>query len=221
MGRFFKTEDGMAIVEATILLPVCMLIVIALYYASIFLCQRANLQANLQTALIYYKNVESDTFVEAKAQMQFQNTEGTVAAVGSSYGSTSKLFPYRFFGMKFRESEFHSLFQSICGHMFFDTGDNVALSVKSENYVVYKKITAAASQAVRPAISLAMVGVPEEMTIAASGEAIVTDADDFIRNTDFAVDLISNTTLGEKIGDLADKVTGYYDKFKEKLHIGS
>lgn len=221
MSKLLKNEDGLAIVEATILLPVCMLIVIALYYASIFLCQRANLQANLQTALIYYKNVESDTYVEAKEQMQFQNGDGTVGAVGSSYGSTSKLFPYRFFGMKFREGNFKSLFQSICGHMFFDTGDNVSLSVKSTNYVVYKKITATAAQTVQPAISLAMVGGPDEMTICATGESIITDADDFIRNTDFAVDLISNTALGAKIGDLADTVVGYYNKFKEKLHIGS
>lgn len=219
MRRLLKNEDGLAIVEATILLPVCMLMIIALYYASIFLCQKANLQANLQTALIYYKNVESDTYVEAKEQMQFQHTDGTVGAVGSSYGRTSKLFPYRFFGMQFREQSFASLFRSICGNMFFDSGDNVDLTVRSVNYVVYKKISATASQEVRPAISLKMVGVPEQMTISVSGETVVTDADDFIRNTDFAADLISNTALGEKIGDLTDLVSGIYNKFKEKFHI--
>ncbi len=219
MKKLWKCEDGLAVVEATILLPVCMLMIIALYYASIFLCQRANLQANLNIALTYYKNAESDTFVQAKEQMQFQNTDSTIGAVGSSYGETSKLFPYRFFGMQFRSASFESLFRSICGNMFFDTGENVRLSVKSENFVIYKKITASAAQTVRPAVSLAVIGMPEEMEITASGEAVVTDADEFIRNTDFAADLISNTALGAKIGDIADSVCGFYNKFKEKFGI--
>ena len=55
MYKLWKEQDGLAIVEATILLPFCFIMVIAIYYASIFMCQKANLQANLQTALIYYK----------------------------------------------------------------------------------------------------------------------------------------------------------------------
>ncbi len=219
MKKLWKKEDGLAIVEATILLPVCIISVIALYYVSIFLCQKANLQANLHTALIYYKNSESDTFVQAEEQMQFQTADHAIDALASSYGETAKLFPYRFFGMKFRKESFEQLFRSICGNMFFDTGDNVRLSVSSKNYIVYKKITASASQPVKPAISLAMIGLPDELEIAASGEAVVTDADDFIRNTDFAADIISDTALGKKIGDLADTVSGYYQKLKQKFGI--
>lgn len=56
MRQLIKSEKGTAIVEATMLLPFCILMVLALYYASIFVCQKANLQANVENALIYYKS---------------------------------------------------------------------------------------------------------------------------------------------------------------------
>ena len=58
MGKWIKNEKGLAVVEATLLLPFCFIMIIALYYAAIFMCQKANLQANVQNALIYYKQRE-------------------------------------------------------------------------------------------------------------------------------------------------------------------
>ena len=140
MRKFHKDESGLAVVEATILLPFCMIMVIAIYYAAIFMCQKANLQANLQNALIYYKNVESDTYVTAGSQMGYGNSSGTVTASGSSYSTPQELFPYRFFGMKFNKTEFESFFRSMCGYMFFDTGSNVSLTADKKNFIVYVKL---------------------------------------------------------------------------------
>ena len=113
MYKLWKEQDGLAIVEATILLPFCFIMVIAIYYASIFMCQKANLQANLQTALIYYKNAESDNYVEAKTNMSYSTTDGTIGAVGSSYGQPSLLFPYRFFGMSFNSRKYEAFFRTV------------------------------------------------------------------------------------------------------------
>lgn len=219
MREFHKDEGGLAIVEATILLPVCMIMVIALYYAAIFMCQKANLQANLQNALIYYKNVESDTYMEAFDKMACVSADGMVSAEGSSYGRPAYLFPYRFFGMSFDSASFESFFKSMCGNMFFDDGSNVQLTANETNYVVYKAITATAVQTVKPAVSLAMVGVDDEMTISVMGTVVVSDADEFIRNTDFVIDIVEDTAFGEAAGSLVDKATDFYNRFKEKFHI--
>lgn len=93
MRTLHKNEDGFAIVEATILLPFCMIIVIALYYAAIFMCQKANLQANLQNTLIYYKNTYSDSYVT----VPYTTDENTIAIWESSYSTPEYLFPYRLF----------------------------------------------------------------------------------------------------------------------------
>lgn len=219
MGKLYKEEKGLAVVEATILLPFCMIMVIALYYAAIFMCQKANMQANLQNALLYYKNVESDTYVEASANMAYTAADGTISAVGGSYREPQYLFPYRFFGMKFKESSFTSFFRTMCGYMFFDTGSNIDLKAKASNYVIYKELTATAVQTVKPAVSLSMAGVPDSMVISCTASAAVSDSDDFIRNTDFAVDIVEDTKIGEAAGKLVDKAVEFYNKFKETFHV--
>lgn len=219
MRKFHKDESGLAVVEATILLPFCMIMVIAIYYAAIFMCQKANLQANLQNALIYYKNVESDTYVVAGSQMDYSNSSGTVGAVGSNYGTPTELFPYRFFGMKFDKTGFESFFRSMCGNMFFDTGSNVTLTTDKDNYIIYKTISATAKQSVSPAISLSMLGLSDSMEIAVTGEVVVTDSDDLISNVDFIIDIVSETSLGKKATEMVDKAVEWYNKFKTKFNI--
>ncbi len=212
-----KDERGLAVVEAAILLPVCILMIVAVYYASIFMCQKANLQANLQNALVYYKNVDSDTYVEAKTGMAYNRADTGVSAVGGGLSTPAPLFPYRFFSLQMNESGFTSFFRSMCGYMFFDTGENVAVTVDTTNYVVYKTISATAVQKVKPAISLAMFGLPDAIELRAYGEVVITNSDDFIRNVDFVFDLLADTKLGEIAGQVVDKAASLYKSFKEKF----
>lgn len=223
MEKLIKNEKGLAVVEATLLLPFCFIMIIALYYVAIFMCQKANLQANVQNSLIYYKNTDSDNFVTASSGMAYGKAEGTITAVGSSYqvpaGDYSNSFPYRFLGFKFNKKDFNSFFRSMVGYMFFDSGENVQLSAENKNYIVYKTITATATQTVKPAISLKMVGGRDTITISATATAVVTNGDDFIRNTDFVVDIVSKTKLGQKASELVDKAIDFYDSFKKKFNI--
>lgn len=220
MQQRLKSEKGVAtMVEATLMLPFCALAVVGVLYASLYICQRANVQANLELALTYYKSQESDTYVSAKDSMEYGETglEGR----GSSYGSPAYLNPYRFFTMKFKESGFKSFFFSVCGHMFFDDGDDLVFEkVEKHNYVFYKTIEASVSQEVRPPINLSMIGGPEYMTIQATGKAVISDGDDFIRNADFAIDILADTKLGELAQNAAGKVQEIYGKFKSFLGEG-
>lgn len=219
MGKLLKEEKGLAVIEATFLLPFCMIMVIALYYAAIFMCQKANMQANLQNTLLYYKNVESDTYVQASGKLSYVSGKGTVSAVGGSYGGVEYLFPYRFFGMKFNQGSFTSCFRSMCGYMFFDTGSNINVTTQATNYVVYKEISATAKQKVKPAISLSMVGVPDSIEISCTSSVAVSDPDDFIRNADFVIDIVENTKIGQAASSLVDKAVGFYNKFKDKFGV--
>lgn len=219
MRKLYEEENGLVIVEATILLPFCMIMILSLFYAAIFMCQKANLQANVENTLIYYKNVHSDNYVEAKANMSYSSGGGTIGAVGSSYGRPGYKFPYRFLFMKFDSEGFRSFFRSMCGNMFFDDGTNVEIEVSHKNYVIYKTISATAKQTVKPAISLSMIGLDDSMEISVSGTVVVTDGDDFIRNTDFVVDVVRQTSLGQKASEWVDKGKGYYNKFKQIFHV--
>ena len=64
MQRQKRPDDsGYIEVEATIILPLAILSVIMLLFLSLFLYQRANLQAGLETTLVYYKNIVTDTYL--------------------------------------------------------------------------------------------------------------------------------------------------------------
>lgn len=220
MNRLTKSENGHVIVEATILMPFCILTVFAMYYASVFMCQKAILQANLENALVYYKNTESDTYVEAKANMKFSMTADEVSAVGSSFSDNLQYqFPYRFFMMDIKNADVETFIRSMCKNMFFDdgNGESIQIAVKTENYVVYKTITATITQKISPAVSLSSVGLPNEILIEVSGMAVVSDGDEMIRNVDFVIDITEDTKLGRKAVELVEKGVEFYNKFKTTI----
>ncbi len=219
MSRLIKEENGTVIVEATLLLPFCMIMIIALFYAAIFMCQKANLQANVQNALIYYKNINTDTYIEAKSDMDFGGGTGMITAEGSRFSGPTYRFPYRFLSMKLDESPFERFFRSMYKYMFFDDGGNIKFESKKTNYIIYKEISVTATQTVTPAINLAMVGAGNEIEIIVTGRAVVSDGDDFIRNVDFAIDIFNQTSLGKKAQELVGKAKEFYDRFKQKFNI--
>lgn len=212
-----KNERGTAMVEATLMLPFCMVFIIGLLYASLYLCQKANIQANLEIALLYYKAAESDTYVEARTQMDYDGTG--LEAVGSNYGSPAYKNPYRFFLMNFKKSQYESFFRSICGHMFFAKEDmgNITITAERHNYVFYKTIEATATQSIVPPINLSMVGGPDTMDIKVTGTIVVNDSEDFIRNVDFAIDMLEDTAVGKFVGSLGEKAKDLYEGFKNVL----
>ncbi len=213
-----KKEKGYIFVEAVLVFPVCILMVLALYYAAIFMCQKANLQANLQTALVYYSS-QYDPYVGIDDQMNYSLQGGTQEVTASSYEVSGALFPYRFFGMEFSGSQFESFFDSMSGYMFFDDGSNITVEAKSENYVIYRKITAQATQVVRPAVSFSLLGLDDSMTISAGGQIVISDQDELIRNVDMVIDIVSQTEFGQKVSELIGKCTDLYNEFKEKFGV--
>jgi len=219
--HFTKDERGLAIVEATMLLPFCIMIILSIFYASIFMCQRANLQANLNNTLIYYKNTDSDTYVTMENNMAYVYGSGKVDAIGSALEELDAKMPYRFSPISTSskaQNQFSEFFHSMCGQMFFDEGTNVEVRIdKVQNYIVCKNITATATQTVYPAVDLSFVGFPQELTIQATGTVVITNGDDIVRNVDLIADLIADTKVGEILSTIGTKAKELYAGFNEKF----
>ena len=216
-----KDERGVSqIVEATILLPAVIIMVFAMYYAALFMAVQANLQINLQNALLYYKNQESDTFVGVRDDLGSRDGVFTASRIDIPHDAPD--YPYRFIVMKFRsggEEGYKTLFRTFFRYLFFEDSDLVEVVPKYHNYLIYKEISAVARVHVKPAIEFTMVGVKGDMVINASAKAVITDGDDFIRNTDMVMDFVENTALGDKLEEALDKVAGLYKQFKDALGI--
>lgn len=221
-----KSEQGDVIVEATIVFPVAIFIFFALLYAALLFYQRANLQVSLEDALIYYKHVNSDTYVSAGADISFQNNEDGIAAAGNQYGSPEYLDPYRHIGgsimgavtgknQNIDSQSFESFFRSAYGHMFFGSGENIEITVSEQNFVIYRRVTAKAVQTVKSPISLAFIGASDSMQIKAEATVVVVDGDDLVRDIDFAAD----TKVGKMAVNAVGKLVEFYNKFKDKFGI--
>ena len=214
-----RREDGMVVVEAMIILPIAILSVVLLLYLSLYLFQKANLQAGLETTLVYYKNTITDSYVTQNEKLEYTESEKSQVASGNSFAADEPLNPYRgmfgdSYGLEDRE-DFEKYFNSVAGKMLFD--DNLKLTIDHTNYLVLKQLEVTAVQTIKAPIDFSILGIDNEFEIMATAKVNVINHDDMIRNVDYAIDLLEDTKLGEIYNNIADKVREAYGKMKDLL----
>lgn len=221
MRRDGRKECGAIEVEATIILPITILCVLFLLYLSLFFFQRANLQACLETALVYYKNTATDNYVTRNDELKFALKEGTYIGSGNSYVENGPLNPYRQIFARNKniadKDSFETYFRSIAGNMLWN--DSLKLDIYFKNMLVLKQFKATAVQEVDIPLDFAPLGVDSRFVITASAKVNVTDHDNLIRNVDYAVALIKDTKFGDWCSNFASKFSEGYGKMKEFLNV--
>lgn len=217
----YKREHGYIEVEVTIILPLAILSVLLLLYLSLFMFQRANLQACLETSLVYYKNAVTDTYVSKDDTLQYVENEDSRMGEGNSYSAEEPLSPYRgMFGDGSHlncQEDFEQYFRSVAGAMLFD--EDLTLTISYHNYAFLKQFEVTAAQKMHLPIDFSPLGVGEDYMIYAAARVAVVDHDSTIRDVDYAIDLLEDTKLGEMARNLASKVSETYGKIKKKLGI--
>jgi len=219
------SEAGAVVVEATILLPIAILCVILLLYVSIFVYQKAILQAALETSVVYFKNTLTDHFVIQNEKLEQSYTagedgaKGTIEAIGNRYEKPDKpLNPYAKFSTynkKVSQEGFASYFQSIAGKMLYD--DKIKLTIDYSNYVLFKEIEVTAEQIVKFPIDFSIIGVNGSVNLSATARVAAVDHDELIRNMDYAVDILEDTKVGEVAKKIAGKIGEVYSKMRSTL----
>ena len=216
-----KKESGSVEVEATIILPIAVLSVVLLLYLSLFLFQRANLQACLETSLVYYKNAVTDTYVTKNDQVTYTDSDSSHMGAGNSYSAAEPLNPYRgMFGDGFNlnsQEAFEKYFLSVAGDMLFD--DDLTLTVDYTNYSFLKQFEVTATQKVSSPVDFRVLGIDNEYEISATARVAVVDHDSTIRNVDYAIDLLEDTKLGELARNFASKISSAYSELKKLLGV--
>lgn len=220
-----REEKGSVEVEATIILPIAILSVVLLLYLSLFMYQRANLQASLETCLVYYKGTLTDTFVTKKDSMNkviiTSDEHKTLMAGGNSYEVSQVPNPYRgLFGNSKTVGNadvFEAYFHSVAGKMLFD--DDLQIEFVYENHLLTQQIKVSAVQTVKAPIDFGFIGAKNRYQIAATAKMNVTDQDENIRVIDFAIDIVEDTKLGEIAEKFAAECGRLYQKMKDKLGV--
>ena len=208
-----KNEYGAAEVEATLILPMIIMMVLLSLYISLFICQRAILQANLETAAMYYRNSLTDSFVNVRESMGIYEEGDTESRKGSIYKANRPLNPYRgMFGNPKQMANFEDFFWSEANNLV--DKDNITISCVYKYYVIYEQIDISAVQKFFIPIDLSYIGVGDSMEITATARVIAADHDGFINNVDYVIDILEKTGVTQKIENIASKVGEVYNKFK-------
>lgn len=213
------TEQGSIAVEAVVILPLAVLSVVFLLYLSLFLFQRANLQAALETSIVYYKNAVTDTYITRNSEVVYSVAEGNQIGAGNSYEASMPLNPYRgMFGDGKNlgsQADFEKYFHSAAGNMLFN--HHLTLTISYDNRLIADEFSVTAIQKVIFPMDLSMIGVGREYEISATARVAVVDHDALIRDVDYGIDLVKDTKIGEYARQIAAKVTEAYKEMKRIL----
>jgi len=192
-----------AVVEATILFPIIIMIFAALVLLSMYLPTRASLHRATQFAATAVATNISDTWVTFNEGTMTHNRFTTRAQLSSVYteyfarnSSTSKSNAERIATKAVQNNVLPSM---------------GTLDVKCDivNYIIYKEVivTAIRKIPISSVVNLSFIGFPGELVIAVTSTAVVVDGDGFVRTLDLAED------YKDSISGLVGNVTTFMRRF--------
>lgn len=208
--NFIKTADGNAVVQATILFPVMIMVFMGLVILSMYLPVRAALQKATQQAATAIAVERSDTwlFFDEKTMNYYWEEEKSV--LSSVYVSFFKsVIPE-----KNGENKAESIVKNIeNGSLTVKFKNDLEINFGIVNYFIYKEIIVTAARQIHFPFDLSLVGFPKEITLTVTSTAVVQNGDEFLRNIDLAVDFAE--FIGEKLG--IGNISEAFGSFKNKV----
>lgn len=224
MKRLLQNSDGAAsIVEYSIVLPLCFLVIAFIFLLGFYLNQKAVVESAGQRSLMIALKMFNDPSADKIYDYSY-GTDNQQSGVGkSSYDFSSMTKdPYRYWGSGYRFAEINTAVQSYVKEAVTKgqlrivdkwagspeaeytpggglLGNNISVEVK-QNYKLL------------PIVFLNLVGIGET-TITSTSYMNVINQTEFIRNTDLACDLIEEMGGGEiiaKVGQIMDSITKFF-----------
>jgi len=210
---FIKEENGAAtILEYTIILPLVMAIVFILIFTGHIQHQKAVLQAATERGTTLACRLIIDPNYKDIVTLDANNDKNDIDKI-------HKNDPYRYL---FRKSENMDEVEKYVRNIAISNtlfGENtIEVTAKSEAGII-NKVTVSAKQNYKVPVVLPAFELPDIVTIEAESMAYVNQPAEFIRNADFALQLVK--PLVDNIsGAITSKVNGLFEKikyFKDKV----
>lgn len=233
--KFLKSENGAAqMIEAAIIYPIVFFCLVFLIYMGLYILQYMSVSAYAQkVALLASREIAYPGYINMidKDGKKYNNAalEADLSNYGNSFnGNISISFDpnevesraYRYWS-KDPLSGYEEPFENILTEMVLKNSiigskNEVTAEITSENYFVVQYVNVKISQPLMNFAILDYFGI-ESPTVAVSIKASANDTDEFIRNTDFAVDAIE--AIAKKLGIDVDSMKSKVKEAKEKLGL--
>lgn len=186
MGKtVLGNEKGYAVVEATSLFPIMMMIFAGLVLLAIYLPNRAVLQQATQYTATALATEQSDTwlsFDDGKMEYYWISDKNDlpnvyVALVASFFKGNA-------------QDKAETVVKKIEQNSIVSRNGELEVECKVINYVVYKEIVVTATRTIQNPVDLSFVGFPKEIPVTVTSRAVVQNGDEFVRNIDLAKDFV-------------------------------
>lgn len=204
-GNFIRNDErGSAVVEATILFPVMIMVFAGLVLLAIYLPGRAELQRATQYVATGMATARSDSSIDfdkdgykwVGGDSEFRNVYAAL------------------FNTDISSTEARDIIVEKFDSGFIASGEDMTITCGVNNYVVYKEVFVTATKTVESPVDLSFVGFPETIDMTVTSTAVVQNGDEFVRNLDLTVEFINylaqkaNIDLGKAM-EKVEEVLGW------------
>lgn len=215
LKRLVKEEKAAIVLEYSIVLPLTFLVLFGVMLIGFILHQQACVESAAKRGAIYAARIISDPqYAISTAQTNANNTTDILDHGDISVYNFSKLDsiqPYRYFSSEMAltagkvKAEVKRIVDSTSTGLRDYDEDNI--SYNQENKLFFQKVTVEVKDVYDLPDLLTMFGLPDTYDIDSQAIMVVNDPDDFIRNTDYAVDLMLDVYNKTGLSSLGDKVS--------------
>ena len=182
LRHFLRDTGGDAVVEATILFPIILMIFTGLVLLSIYLPTRASLQRATQQAVTALATEKSDAWLSFNENtLKFgtkDRQQNVYAALKNGLLTNSD------------RNRAKQIVENVEKRGFYRTSGTLTVDCRAVNYLIYKEITVTATRNIPVPVDLSYVRFPRTIEITASSTAVISDADGFIRDVDMINDVV-------------------------------
>ncbi|TYQ16129.1 UNVERIFIED_CONTAM: TadE-like protein [Acetivibrio alkalicellulosi] len=214
--KLFKSKRGTTTIEASIIVPVVLLTVIALIYMCMLLYQKSHMQSVAN-------------YIAANGAAMWENGDKDLVMQLATIEQKNTTKPYwRIFDIEKRKKENKVNYY---GNYYLKNNRLLAPTkepeIKAElhNQIIYKKliITINCSYNIPMSGFLKVLGLKSEYVVEVKGESVINEPAEFIRNIDYLAEIGENVAgsidskTGGKINSIKDEVESTLAKFTGKL----
>jgi len=209
-GCFIKDIAGDAVVEATILFPIMIMIFASLVLLAFYLPARAVLQRATQYAATAIATEYSDTWL-------YFDEESMSYKHKTNRSELNNVYVDLFSGVGDVRQKSDDIVIYIESRGISSKAGKLSIAGEPYDKILYKEIVVTATREFPMPVDLSFVGFPKTIEVIATSTVVVQNADEFVRNIDLADGFAEYIIEKYNLHDISDTISSFGSKVASLL----
>ena len=218
-NRLWTDSRGSAIVEATVLFPIMIMIISGLFLLALYLPTRANLQKATQFAASALATEKSDSWLLYDAEKMQYKWALTDDELGPNRNVYRAFLRSTVMSKGGDESAVEKIVVNTEKEGIYLAVGELEVSYLVRNYVLYQEMCVTATRKIRSPVNLSFIGFPNEIPVTVTSSSIVLNGDEFVRNVDIAKDFTLYLSEKYNLNDMFASISTIAKKFNDFFGI--